>query len=105
MHSIAPLGKYLSTISTFEIVPIFIGHRSQELALNLHQAIPTTLYVPFLQSPYRYVWPIKGREIKIVDTGKSSKDFIKLCATCFYGHGALDVTYISKQSTFIIKRI
>lgn len=104
MKTLAPLGDYLSTIASFEVVPIIIGEHAQQLALELYPYIPTTLFIPYLQSPNTYTWPINGCDIRIVDTGQSSKAFIKQCAICFYGYGAAEIFYISKNATFNIKR-
>lgn len=87
-----------------EIVPIFMGPRAQILFESLLPHIPTCTYLPQLSSPYEYIWPIHGCDIYLVDTGRSSKSFIKTCVLCFRQHGANEIVYICKSFVQKFKR-
>ncbi len=95
-----PGGEYLARLllngCNQESTIVCIGYLSKE-NIKKWDLFPTTMYLPFGHSPLRYNWPLRNVDVYIMDSGystyspKSSRQFIKFCATVFYAYGARNV--------------
>lgn len=105
---LAPFGEYLAKRImeglSDKVAIIFMGTHSLDRAKDFQAILPYTLALPPGESPYRYNWMLTEYDVYLVDTAESNQSFVKTCATCFLGHGANHVRYISRSSILNFKR-
>jgi hypothetical protein len=108
MKELAPYGQYLAeklrTCNDYEIAIIFMGSNSHAKAESLQVEIPSTLCLPSLDNPFRYIWPLRNCDVYLLDGDYSKDSFIKYCAGCFFSYGANIVNYISSNRILIVEK-
>ncbi len=82
----------------YEIIFIFMGEHGRKQSESF---LSNTLYLPYPTSPLRYSWPVKGCDVRLIDTSFSSHSFIKFAVLCLFGHGA-DVVHYYGQNNKIL---
>jgi len=75
---------------------IFIGRDAEIRGKRFQYQRPDTLYLPRNQSPLAYSWPVKGRDILLIDTNKFPHQiYVEEIAATLFAYDAQIVRYIS----------
>jgi hypothetical protein len=102
MRPFPPFGDHLNSMvlagKPSLIAIVFMGNLSWKAAESFQEHFPCTMCLPPKTSPYRYRWPLYQCEVYLVDTGRSSNDFVRQCVACFFGHGARLIHYFSRSA-------
>lgn len=93
---IPPYGKEIQPSSDSYIF-IFMGKMAWKRAKDFKEPyFPQTLVLPPNDSPFDYAWPIKDREIYLLDTGITIPENVRQVVMCFLNSGASVIRYISR---------
>lgn len=84
--------------NNYQTVLICIGALAWDNAKDLRSHIPYVLVLPPWTSPTRYSWPVQGKEVYIIDSGKTPESFLRFCAVHLFSYGADAIHYVSAHS-------
>jgi hypothetical protein len=100
----APLQKLqLENNPPANSVNIFIGMQAWKKAKAFSVSHPTRcIALPAWESPINYIWPIKGCDILIVDTGYAEKEYLEDLVYCLYQSGATIVRGVTPDFSLIV---
>lgn len=88
----------------FPMLFVWIGKFSYERHKEYLSIFKNSFWLPHLDSPKNYKWPVNNCEVYLIDCGKSQESFIKFCAKCFLSQGAHKVQCFFDKKVFVFNR-
>jgi hypothetical protein len=79
-------------------VNVWIGNKAWDMGKSFSISYPKwTITLPPWNDPYYYIWPVRGCDVIIWDTGYAEDDYVEDLAYCLLREGANKALYSSPE--------